>query len=365
MARERWQPGDDFIALAGALVSLLWVQGGTLPPYNAPVVTRTLVLAMVLTVTSAVATPAIAVPDFATAKPIPGHPDFEITDNGNLVYQRDLIVARCGSTRDLEALPKPLNEQAASACEAAGYPSSLAKTGGLPVTLVPIALLIAGGELIRRVLAGCTHTSPPHSQATRPEYNRGGVGGSQTRALTTLVLVVLLAGCAAERGDGAVLDTTQEKTTADGTEETTVLNEETTVLAIQEPPDSTLSYNGREVKDTPGSFCWFSGTSGACGDATWPLIPGKQKTLIVPPGSEMVFRFGGQDPPKTVEASAYALNKLQRREATMRPDRTLKAKGSGVQRTIPAELPQGEYVLEVFVKVQQNDASYYFRILVE
>ena len=49
----------------------------------------------------------------------------------------------------------------------------------------------------------------------------------------------------------------------------------------------------------------------------------------------------------------------------MRPDRSLEAQGSGVKRTIPAKLPPGEYVLEVFVKVQQGDASYYFRILVE
>jgi hypothetical protein len=36
-----------------------------------------------------------------------------------------------------------------------------------------------------------------------------------------------------------------------------------------------------------------------------------------------------------------------------------------VQRTIPASLPPGEYVLEVFVKEQQDDASYYFRVMVE
>jgi hypothetical protein len=94
-------------------------------------------------------------------------------------------------------------------------------------------------------------------------------------------------------------------------------------------------------------------------------MPSKRKTLTMPPDSEMVFRYGGQNPPKTVEARAYSLKKLQEKEATMRPDRSLEAQGSGVQRTIPAKLPPGEYVLEVFVKVQQGDASYYFRILVE
>ena len=84
----------------------------------------------------------------------------------------------------------------------------------------------------------------------------------------------------------------------------------------------------------------------------------------MPPDSGMVFRYGGQNPPKTVEAGAYPLKKHQK-APMIRPDRSLKAHGSGVQRTIPAELPPGEYVLEVSVEVQQDDASYYFRIMVE
>jgi hypothetical protein len=75
----------------------------------------------------------------------------------------------------------------------------------------------------------------------------------------------------------------------------------------------------------------------------------------------MVFRYGGQSPPKTVEGGAYPLNKLQK-TGMMRPDHSLKAHGSGVQRTIPAELPPGEYVLEVVIKDQQGDAAYYFRV---
>ena len=114
-----------------------------------------------------------------------------------------------------------------------------------------------------------------------------------------------------------------------------------------------------------GSYCFSGNSGGTCVDASWPLIPSKQKTLTVPPDSEMVFRFGRQDPPKTVEARAYSLKKLQERIPAMRPDSTLEAQGSGVQRTIPAELPPGEYVLEVSVTVQQGDSSYYFRIMVE
>lgn len=181
----------------------------------------------------------------------------------------------------------------------------------------------------------------------------------------TLVLALILAGCAAERGDGDGSATTQEPT-ANATEKTTVYKEDglPTVLDLPEPPDSTLSYGGREVKGMLGSYCWSSRGSFGCVDSSGPPVGGKQETLTVPPDSEMVFSYGGQSPPRTVEAGAYSLNKLKK-AGVVRPDRSLKAQGSGVQRTIPAELPPGEYVLEVFVKVQQHDASYYFRIMVD
>ena len=199
------------------------------------------------------------------------------------------------------------------------------------------------------------------------------MGGAKLKLATAvLVLSFVLAGCAAgEVGTGSEGDAgttvAEEETTVNGSEETTVYKEETTVLAglggIPEPPDSTLSYGGREVKGTLGSYCWSSNRISGCADAAWPLIPGKQKTLSVPPGSEMVFRYGGHTSPNTVEAGAYSLNKLQE-TGTMQPDRSLKAHGAEVQRTIPAGLPPGEYVLEVFVTEQQGDASYYFRVMV-
>jgi hypothetical protein len=42
-------------------------------------------LAMVLALPLAVTTPAFAQPDFNTAKPIPGYPEFEITDKGWII----------------------------------------------------------------------------------------------------------------------------------------------------------------------------------------------------------------------------------------------------------------------------------------
>jgi hypothetical protein len=108
-----------------------------------------------------------------------------------------------------------------------------------------------------------------------------------------------------------------------------------------------------------------------CADAFF-FVPPRKKTLTVPSGSEMVFRYGGQTPPKKVGAGAYPLSKNGTSTASPDPNRShsLKALGSGVERTIPVELPLGEYVVYVFIQVPQttrgvNDASYHFRVEVE
>jgi hypothetical protein len=100
------------------------------------------------------------------------------------------------------------------------------------------------------------------------------------KVLMTLVLVLLLVGCAAGKSDGAGSTTTQEETTANSTEETTI---QQGAGNLPRPPDSTLSYGGQEVKGLLGTYCWFSGGLGACADA--PLItPPRKKTLTVPSG---------------------------------------------------------------------------------
>jgi hypothetical protein len=124
-------------------------------------ITRALVVAMVLTITLAVATPALANQqdgppeiDIGTATPIPGYPDYEITDKGFLVYQRDVIVGKCGSSQPFAFQSKSLREEAARACEMAEQLAPLAETGGPPIILVPITLLVIGGLLIRKSIAG-------------------------------------------------------------------------------------------------------------------------------------------------------------------------------------------------------------------
>jgi hypothetical protein len=110
-------------------------------------ITRTLGLATVLALILAVSTPALA------AKPIPGFPDFEITNKGNLIHQRDVILGNCDDVEDFSFPDESLNEQAARACEKAEHMTPLTDTGGPPIILVPIALLVAGGLLIRKSTA--------------------------------------------------------------------------------------------------------------------------------------------------------------------------------------------------------------------
>ncbi len=182
------------------------------------------------------------------------------------------------------------------------------------------------------------------------------------KAPITLVLLLLLAGCAAGQGD-AGRTFAEEETTANGTEETTVLKGESN---LPQPPDSTLSYGGQEVKGTLGSYCWGN----MCADSVF-IVPPRKKTLTVPSGSEMVFRYEGQSSPDTVKAGAAPLiaRAVPERTSTASADpnrsRPLKALGSGVERTIPVELPPAEYAVEVFVIEPQGDAVYFFRVMVE
>jgi hypothetical protein len=121
------------------------------------------------------------------------------------------------------------------------------------------------------------------------------------KVLMTLVLVLVLAGCAAGKGNAGSTIAEEETTAHNAQEETTVLEGGGN---LQRPPESTLSYGGREVKGTLGSYCWSYGSSGVCADTVGQPRP-KRKTLTVPSGSEMVFRYGRRSSPNTVEATAY------------------------------------------------------------
>ena len=128
------------------------------------------------------------------------------------------------------------------------------------------------------------------------------------------------------------------------------------------PPDSTLGYGDRAVTGVVGSYCWSSGSSASCVDGGYSPAFGKGKHLAVPVGSEMVFDYGGEGPPGAVRAGAEPLGPGGEPAG---PSRRLNIGGSGGRVPILAELPAGDYVVDVFVRVPEGDASYYFRVIVE
>ncbi len=110
------------------------------------------------------------------------------------------------------------------------------------------------------------------------------------------------------------------------------------------PPESTLSYGGQTATGVLGSFCWARTTGGEGESGT-----GCFDVAEVPV------------PPNSVEVGAYPLIRGEAGEAIERLE--IRCSGDGVR--IPAELPAGSYVIDVFVYVPEGDASYYFRALVE
>jgi hypothetical protein len=188
-----------------------------------------------------------------------------------------------------------------------------------------------------------------------------------TVVLSAFALQMLFAS---DPGNEDFVEETEEMTQATETPEETTALEETTGLQgagnLNRPPDSTLSYVGQEVKGVLGSYCWGN----MCADSVF-IVPPRKKTLTVPPGSEVVFRYGGQSSPDTVKAGAAPLKArsvpvgTSTASADPNRSRSLKALGSGVERTIPVELPPGEYAVEVFVIEPQGDAVYFFRVMVE
>lgn len=109
------------------------------------------------------------------------------------------------------------------------------------------------------------------------------------------------------------------------------------VLSGAEPPESTLGSGDRTVTGVLGGYCWSSGSGGECVDAVYPLVPGKEKALAVPVGSDMVFDYGGEGPPDAVRAKAEPLGPGG--EPTGSFSRPLGTGGSRGRVTIPAELP--------------------------
>ena len=151
--------------------------------------------------------------------------------------------------------------------------------------------------------------------------------------------------------------------------------------SISEPPESTLSFRDRTVTGELGSYCWSSpGSPATCADAAGIPVAREQQTLTVPVDSVLMFDYGGERRPDSVETRAYPLEqekqwlpgpegsrlmspKEGRSVLTTEDLRVRREEGGRI--AIPAELSSGEYVLEVLVRVPEGDASYYFRVAVE
>jgi hypothetical protein len=182
-------------------------------------------------------------------------------------------------------------------------------------------------------------------------------------------IVFFLAGCGGQAG---------EAPSNPGAQERAATHEE---RSISRPPDSTLSFGNQTATGELGSYCWSSsGSPATCADAAGIPVAPDQQALTVPPGSVLMFDYGGEGKPDSVEARAYPLE--QEKEWLAGPDGTrlmrpkgersvlatedLKVRREDDRTSILVELSSGdEYVVEVSVQVPEGDASYYFRVAVE
>lgn len=128
-------------------------------------------------------------------------------------------------------------------------------------------------------------------------------------------------------------------------------------VALDRPPDSTLTYKNTTMKGKLGSYCG----AGGCADSALSLTMNLD-VLEVPAGAKMVFEYGGK-PVNRIIFTTYPVRNGQI-EYPNGERRLLEVKGrSKVE--VPANLPPGEYFLDVFVQVPQGDASYSFGVLVK
>ncbi len=121
--------------------------------------------------------------------------------------------------------------------------------------------------------------------------------------------------------------------------------------SFPKPPNGALVFGNHRKIGELGGYCWDS----VCTEATF-VIPPEGEALAVPSGSDLLFEYGGSSPPTKVKAKAYALvrGKAERAGKSLRVSRT------GARTRIAAEVPPGEYVLELFVEVPEEGSAFYY-----
>src|SRR5918997_241765 len=143
-----------------------------------------------------------------------------------------------------------------------------------------------------------------------------------------------------------------------------------TTMMFPEPPGSTLSYGGETVEGGLGSYCWTWGGGGGCADA-FAIILGDD-TLEAPAGATLSFDYRGKAL-DSLSVTAFRAGREGRgggREVEILPPSSrkgddLRVRRSGTRARIVADLPPGEYVLDVFARMPEGDASYGFRLILE
>ena len=185
-------------------------------------------------------------------------------------------------------------------------------------------------------------------------------------SLLFVAFALFVPGCAAATGaDDTGGGETSEPRREDSAPPTTMM--------FPEPPGSTLSYGGETVEGGLGSYCWFMGGSGGCADAFAVIL--EEETLEAPAGATLSFAYRG----KALDSLSVAAYRAGRdgegggREADeflppYRGDggaKDLRVHRSGTKARIFADLPAGEYVLDVFARMPQGDAFYGFRLILE
>ena len=170
-------------------------------------------------------------------------------------------------------------------------------------------------------------------------------------------------GCAAATGPN---DTGRGEPTEARGENSTL----PTTMMFPEPPGSTLSYGGETVEGGLGSYCWTWGGGGGCADA-FAIILGEE-TLEAPAGATLSFAYGGKAL-DSLSVTAFRAGREGRgggREdqflpPSWRKGEDLRVRRSGTRARIVADLPPGEYVLDVFARMPEGDASYGFRLILK
>jgi hypothetical protein len=190
-------------------------------------------------------------------------------------------------------------------------------------------------------------------------------------ASLVVVVGIALTGCVRDVGEAPPdSEATNRTTTSEAPSGTT------------KPPYSTLILGKHAVAGVLGSYCWKS-ASGAneavsrCADAAGIPVPPEDEALTVPRGWVVVFDYGGRARPASVDAGTYLLGRrtelcdppsglfLSPTEGrSVSETEELRVSRLGDRAQIPVGLPEGEYVVEISVRVPEGDAAYYFRVVV-